>query len=97
MFKLNPYVFYRQYTPSLLVMFAVLISARQFMGDPIHCWCPEQVSYFTILSMNHPCKAHTRAFRINTNLTFLYKIDIKGFWKVLAKKLIASSGNRTHN
>ena len=46
MFKLNPSVSYRQYTPSLLVMFAVLISARQFMGDPIHCWCPEQVSYF---------------------------------------------------
>ncbi len=33
----------RQYTPMLLTMFAVLISARQYMGDPIHCWCPEQV------------------------------------------------------
>lgn len=32
----------RQYTASMMVLFSVLVSARQYMGEPIHCWCPEQ-------------------------------------------------------
>ena len=28
------------YTVFLLVIFAVLVSSGQFVGDPIHCWCP---------------------------------------------------------
>lgn len=30
------------YTVFLLVIFAVLVSTGQFVGDPIHCWCPAQ-------------------------------------------------------
>lgn len=30
------------YTVVMLVMFAVLISTGQFVGDPIHCWVPAQ-------------------------------------------------------
>ena len=39
-------------------------------------------------------------FLFNTNpafLTFLYNIDIKGFWKVSAKNKVAPSENITHN
>jgi len=31
----------RQFTPALLTIFAVLVSARQFFGETMHCWCPE--------------------------------------------------------
>ena len=31
----------RQYTPIVLVLFAVLVTARQFFGESLHCWCPE--------------------------------------------------------
>ncbi|XP_060566815.1 uncharacterized protein LOC132725654 [Ruditapes philippinarum] len=30
------------YSVFLLVIFAVLVSTGQFVGDPIHCWCPAQ-------------------------------------------------------
>ena len=28
------------YTVCLLVLFAVLVTTSQFVGDAIHCWCP---------------------------------------------------------
>jgi len=31
----------RQYTSAILVLFAVLVSARQYFGEAMHCWCPE--------------------------------------------------------
>jgi len=31
----------RQYSSGLLVLFAMLVSARQFFGETMHCWCPE--------------------------------------------------------
>ena len=31
----------RQYTSGILVLFAVLVSARQYFGEAMHCWCPE--------------------------------------------------------
>ena len=32
----------RMYTPSLLVVFSIIMSIKQFVGDPINCWCPAQ-------------------------------------------------------
>jgi hypothetical protein len=34
----------RQYTTSLLVLFAMIVSTKQFVGEAISCWCP---AYFT--------------------------------------------------
>ena len=33
-----------RYTVIFLVIFTVLVSTTQYVGDPIHCWCP---AYFT--------------------------------------------------
>ena len=32
----------RMYTPSILVVFSIIMSIKQFVGDPINCWCPAQ-------------------------------------------------------
>jgi len=35
---------HHRYTVSLLVVSAVLVTTTQYIGTPIHCWCP---AYFT--------------------------------------------------
>lgn len=32
----------RQYTVVLMVLFAFLVSTKQFVGNPINCWCPAE-------------------------------------------------------
>nr|AFC34077.1 INX16 [Hirudo verbana] len=32
----------RQYTVVLMVLFAFLVSTKQFVGSPINCWCPAE-------------------------------------------------------
>lgn len=35
---------HHRYTVVFLVIFTVVVSTTQYVGDPIHCWCP---AYFT--------------------------------------------------
>ena len=35
---------HHRYTVIFFIIFTVVVSTTQYVGDPIHCWCP---AYFT--------------------------------------------------
>lgn len=43
------------YCVRILVIFALLVTARQYVGDPIRCWCPNEFSGEKIQYVNHIC------------------------------------------
>ena len=38
------------YTPIILIIFTIVVSTKQYAGDPIQCWCPAQ---FTEAHVNY--------------------------------------------
>ena len=42
----------RQWAPSILVVFTILLSIKQIVGDPINCWCPAQFVKAHVVSIN---------------------------------------------
>ena len=34
-----------RYTVSLIVIFSIVVSTRQYVGDPINCWVPSHFSW----------------------------------------------------
>ena len=41
----------RQWAPTILVVFTILLSIKQIVGDPINCWCPAQFVKSQLVSM----------------------------------------------
>lgn len=56
----------RKYTTSILLVFAFVVSTKQFVGQPISCWCP---AHFTD---SHRAYTDTVCWISNT---FYYPID----------------------
>ncbi|ESN91841.1 hypothetical protein HELRODRAFT_182016 [Helobdella robusta] len=45
----------RQYTVVLMVLFAFLVSTKQFVGTPINCWCPAEFTSSHVDYTNAVC------------------------------------------
>ena len=50
----------RRHTTSLLIVFSVVVTTQQYVGDPIHCWCPAEFTgksfeFFTVTQSWHCC------------------------------------------
>lgn len=45
----------RQYTVVLMVLFAFLVSTKQFVGSPINCWCPAEFTESHVDYTNAVC------------------------------------------
>ena len=45
----------RRYTPILFILFTILVSLHQYVGEPISCWVPAQ---FTASHQEYANKVH---------------------------------------
>ena len=45
----------RKFTPLVIVLFSTLVSVKQYVGDPINCWCPAQFTSSHIEYANTVC------------------------------------------
>ena len=84
----------------------LLFHSQTLKRDPVYLFeriksCDQEVqpSPFMRWLSSLVCVRTFEVFVFNTNqafLTFLYNIDIEGFWKVSAKNKLAPTGNWTH-
>ncbi len=37
-----------RYTPCILLIFALIITTKQYVGEPIACWCPDHFTHAQI-------------------------------------------------
>ncbi|XP_063710590.1 innexin unc-9-like isoform X3 [Symsagittifera roscoffensis] len=44
-----------RYTPIVLIVFAILTTTKQYVGEPIQCWAPNHFSHAWIEYTNHIC------------------------------------------
>jgi len=49
------FFYFSQYTPTILVLFTIVISVKQYVGAPIDCWCPAQFTEAHIDYTNKIC------------------------------------------
>lgn len=61
-----------QYTSALLVIFTVLVSAKQYVGEPISCWCPAHFTDSHVEFTNSVCWVGTYCV-IHLRIDLLYR------------------------
>ncbi|PVD38318.1 hypothetical protein C0Q70_00930 [Pomacea canaliculata] len=43
------------YTTIILIIFTIVVSTKQYVGEPIHCWCPAQFEESQVEYTNNVC------------------------------------------
>ena len=51
--------FFVRYTATLLIVFAILLTSKQYYGEPIDCWCPAHFTDSHVSFTNAVCWAST--------------------------------------
>ena len=44
-----------QYSPTLFMLFSIVVSVKQYVGAPIECWCPAQFTQSHVDYTNAIC------------------------------------------